>query len=367
VKLALGTVYMAYTAIILIAASSYLMADVPSGDEKDEYRYFLTFEENGRISHYTVQLADDNISATVELKYTKSSNTLLVDIRNVESITVHTHSLFTDEGMDVFGVEPESDMEFYKQYFIDRNLFNVNVEAPLGVGEVLIEDIPKPDQVLIEGVFAEDSDVEYDYAESGVKTMGIPPGTTHVDIYYDYGEYDLDRDGLLNDVDDDDDDDGYRDLLEKEVGTDPLDPDDMPGDLDGDGIPDAVDDDRDGDGVRNDEDSHPSDPTKGEKEEVDTSSVEATSNAILIVGIVALAIIAALFWFGRKKGPGTQGAGVQAEGADDKLGTPVEKAVGTDEPQMEEMGDERPEGAAEEKATSKKSPEKKKIKVKKRK
>ncbi|UCH89427.1 MAG: thrombospondin type 3 repeat-containing protein [Thermoplasmata archaeon] len=63
---------------------------------------------------------------------------------------------------------------------------------------------------------------------------------------------DTDRDGLDDDLDDiDDDNDGYTDLAELILGTDPLNPGFKPADFDSDLIPDAFDDDIDNDGVNN--------------------------------------------------------------------------------------------------------------------
>lgn len=73
---------------------------------------------------------------------------------------------------------------------------------------------------------------------------------------------DTDGDGTGNNADEDDDGDGFGDLLEAEVGTDPLDPADQPADLDGDGIPDSTDDDIDGDGVANGDDAFPEDKSE---------------------------------------------------------------------------------------------------------
>jgi hypothetical protein len=86
---------------------------------------------------------------------------------------------------------------------------------------------------------------------------------------------DTDGDGLFDDIDGDgendqgddkdDDNDGYLDIWEKELGTDPLNRLSVPRDTDGDGIPDGtpgnpfswMDTDDDDDGILDSEDSHP--------------------------------------------------------------------------------------------------------------
>ena len=59
---------------------------------------------------------------------------------------------------------------------------------------------------------------------------------------------DYDGDGLEDEFDLDDDDDCFSDLLEEQLGTNPLDAADKPADADGDCIPDVLDDDVDNDG-----------------------------------------------------------------------------------------------------------------------
>ena len=81
-------------------------------------------------------------------------------------------------------------------------------------------------------------------------------------------QIDSDLDGLGNNSDLDDDNDGYSDLVEISVGTDPLNDTSFPHDLDDDGTPDSQDDDIDGDGVLNINDDLPLDPT----DSIDTDS-----------------------------------------------------------------------------------------------
>ena len=80
---------------------------------------------------------------------------------------------------------------------------------------------------------------------------------------------DSDGDGIIDLIDKDDDNDGYDDLLELELGTDPKNPEEFPEDQDGDFLPDAkekelgtdpTNPDTDGDGIQDGEDDFPLDP-----------------------------------------------------------------------------------------------------------
>ena len=74
---------------------------------------------------------------------------------------------------------------------------------------------------------------------------------------------DNDHDGEGDNADRDDDEDGYSDVIEIQVGTDPEDGNSVPADMDGDFIPDVLDNDIDGDGVPNAQDMNPTNPNIG--------------------------------------------------------------------------------------------------------
>jgi len=94
---------------------------------------------------------------------------------------------------------------------------------------VEITDVEKSDHVKITGKGK--GIVTWEFADGGVRISDIPAGVTQVDLYYDYSEYDWDRDGATDDVDPDDDDDGIPDDVEEALGSDPFDPEDLPGGL----------------------------------------------------------------------------------------------------------------------------------------
>ncbi|MDA8658167.1 Ig-like domain-containing protein [Flavobacteriaceae bacterium] len=83
---------------------------------------------------------------------------------------------------------------------------------------------------------------------------------------------DSDGDGLNDGIDTDDDNDGFSDEQEEGAGTDPLDPNSIPGDRDNDGLTDVEEDalgtdpnnpDTDGDGVNDKDDLEPLNPNVG--------------------------------------------------------------------------------------------------------
>lgn len=80
---------------------------------------------------------------------------------------------------------------------------------------------------------------------------------------------DTDQDGIGDNADVDDDGDCYLDLVEIQLGTDPLDDSSKPEDLDNDCLPDLIDTDIDGDGIPNTKDAFPNDPLEWEDSDND--------------------------------------------------------------------------------------------------
>ena len=90
---------------------------------------------------------------------------------------------------------------------------------------------------------------------------------------------DSDQDGSGNNADPDDDNDGWSDIDERRLGTDPLNAASRPADLDGDKIADSEDGDRDGDGVNNDVDAFPNDPQQSQLADQDGDGVPDARDA----------------------------------------------------------------------------------------
>jgi hypothetical protein len=183
-KLAL-TLYTFYLAVILIAAAGHLMAAVTIDEAEQEYRYDLRFRDDGRTGHYTVERDDSRLPATIDVLYEKEENALTLSVRNLRSITVHTGDLFLDEGETIMGVDPVENEEYYREYFVQRNLFTISLETPEGLDMVVIEDIGWPDTAYVNGVPQEEDNVTVSYEGGDVVILDVPLGLTEVELYYD--------------------------------------------------------------------------------------------------------------------------------------------------------------------------------------
>jgi chromosome partitioning protein len=315
-KALVSAAFVIYVVIILSAASTHLLADRIETDSPDEHRYLITIDRDGPQSHYTIERHDSDRSASVDVTYVKSSNTLTLTVENIRSITVDTPSLFEDECARLLGIDPGTVTgDYYKEYFAGRNRMTINLESREGIDEVVMKDIAEPDAVFINGLPAGRSTISYVFVGADMTVSGIPEGTTNVDLYYDYSVFDNDRDGILNAEDTDDDNDGIPDIYEVELGTDPLDAFDRPTDTDSDGEPDVYDDDIDGDGVPNDEDSHPSDPDRSVEKEADGGGGVTVPVTIFLVVTLITGLLAMMLWARRRRAASRRGEWEGARGA----------------------------------------------------
>ncbi len=143
--------------------------------------------------------------------------------------------------------------------------------------------------------------------------------------------YDNDEDGIPDDRDDDDDNDGFLDVWEEFMDTDPFDKNDQPTDTDEDGIPDGdkyntelwMDMDDDDDGVIDALDADPLDPEIGQivpdDEEPDEDPDDDNNSLIylLLIIIIILTALVLIKFKPKNKTPGDEGTLHEQDGPDD--------------------------------------------------
>ena len=85
--------------------------------------------ENGKQSHYTVILKNPAQIGLVTAHYTTVSNTLIVETTNIKEIKVDCRSIAKEKQEEILNSKYDDNTNAYKQYFIDKELFNVIVDA----------------------------------------------------------------------------------------------------------------------------------------------------------------------------------------------------------------------------------------------
>ena len=145
-----------------------------------------------------------------------------------------------------------------------------------------------------------DGDGIPDTADSDDDGDGVPDATDRFQTNpNEWNDFDGDRMG--DNADWDDDADGWSDLVEAQVGTNPLSnaTADIPTDTDGDGIADSQDADIDGDTVFNENDAYPFDASRSQA--TNQAQVDATGALLVPLYIlVVLAVLALLLFLLRK-------------------------------------------------------------------
>jgi len=173
-----------YITFIVISQVPYLAQQSVHTTMDETYEYHLKFPADGNQSHYHVQRYDKNALGTVDLIYTTSTNTLVVEVDNIRVLWINSPSVFEDEGEDVFGKEPSETINFYKFYFIERDHFNVNIDSPQKIEEMKLCDAPRPQEVWVNGQKWSEG-VDYNYTRiGGIALSEVRAGITTVDIYF---------------------------------------------------------------------------------------------------------------------------------------------------------------------------------------
>ena len=116
-KRMMGTLYAVYVTFILLTLTSYGSYYFETEAMDDSYDYHLVFKNDGNLTHYYVERSNSSADGIVNLTYITASNTLQVEVTNIKVLQIDCQSLFEDEGMDIFGIDPLDFPNFYKKYF----------------------------------------------------------------------------------------------------------------------------------------------------------------------------------------------------------------------------------------------------------
>lgn len=177
-------VYAMYITFILLSRVPLFAETWVEPKMEDNYEYNLSFLTDGKQSHYEVERYDQSIPGTIYIKYYPVNNTLKIDARNIENLSIDCRSMYEDECQEIFGVDPKDDSNYYKLYFIEKNHLKVHVNTYNNLTRLEFKDTPIPYNVIVNG---ENwlPDVNYSYSNNyGTIISEIPMGHSWVDIYF---------------------------------------------------------------------------------------------------------------------------------------------------------------------------------------
>jgi len=181
-KLILITLYALYLTFILLASTVYLAENEFRGKiNEDKYNYQLIFTESGKQSHYEVTLTNPEQNGYIIVDYTPSTNLLKVETTNIRELKIDCRSIAKEKNEEILNKMYSDDTNAYKQYFIDKEIFNVITDTDHGI-TLILNDVPYPYKVIVNNKLWQEG---FDYSHTnGRFTAVVPNGHSDVDIYF---------------------------------------------------------------------------------------------------------------------------------------------------------------------------------------
>lgn len=181
-KLILITLYTLYLTFILLASTVYLAENEFRGKiNDDKYNYQLIFTESGRQSHYEVTLTNPEQNGYIIADYTPSTNLLKVETTNIRELKIDCRSIAREKNEEILNKKYSDDTNAYKQYFIDKEIFNVITDTDQGI-TLILNDVPYPHKIIVDNKLWQEG-FDYSYL-NGRFTASVPKGHSDVDIYF---------------------------------------------------------------------------------------------------------------------------------------------------------------------------------------
>jgi hypothetical protein len=173
-----------YLTFIFLSTIPYIADRVIEPKMKDSYEYHLIYRQDGLQSHYYVERFDTNIPGRIDLTYTTISNSLVIQAQNIKILHIYCRSMYEDECLKVFGVDPADNSNYYKWYFIEKNHLNVNVDTDQKIEELKFIDTPIPYRIVVNGNDWYEG-TNYNYTDNySTALSNVPARSSAVDIYF---------------------------------------------------------------------------------------------------------------------------------------------------------------------------------------
>jgi hypothetical protein len=173
-----------YITFLLLSTIPYIADNAIEPNMKETYEYHLTYKHDGRQTHYYVERVNTSINGKIDLTYTTSSNSLVVQTQNIKILHIDCRSMYGDECRKVFGIDPNDNSNYYKWYFIEKDHLNVNINSDHTIEELKFIDTPIPYEVFVNDVKWREG-IDYFYTENySTALSNVPSGFTNVDIYF---------------------------------------------------------------------------------------------------------------------------------------------------------------------------------------
>lgn len=174
-----------YITFILLSRVPYIAESETRRAMQDKYDYNLVFPTDGNLSHYYVERIETLQPGKIDLTYWTKLHTLNVKTTNIKKLTIDCKSIYYDESMKVFEIDPSTDPDYYKDYFIDKNqVFLVNVLADNDISELRFKYAPEPSQVYVNDIEWWETNINYRFENPEIVLTNVSIGSTNVKIYF---------------------------------------------------------------------------------------------------------------------------------------------------------------------------------------
>ncbi|UCG68681.1 MAG: PKD domain-containing protein [Thermoplasmata archaeon] len=182
--------YIACLIFVVISRAVPILADIyidsVMDDMNDEYTYHLRFPRNGYQSHYYIERWNTSAYGIIDLTYHTPTHTLDVQTANLKVLGINSRSMYVDECKKITGRNPYDDSNLYKKYFIERDLFSVNIitmdNRP--IENLSFTDMPIAYEVRVDGKTWNEGEGYYYTPEFDMVIGNVPSGTTHVELWF---------------------------------------------------------------------------------------------------------------------------------------------------------------------------------------
>ncbi|MCK5559875.1 MAG: PKD domain-containing protein [Thermoplasmata archaeon] len=184
----LMVLYAIYIAFILVSIVPYI-AEHQTRHKMDgeDFVYHIVFEEDGDdVAHYfEVVRADNSTPGILDLTYYPSTHVLDVDVINIQELVIDSESIYKDEAEVIVGANYADDPDYYKDWFIDQEVFTVKVISDTIMTRLEFNDIPIPVSVLVDNEEWWKTNTNWKQLDDDdFEITKVPEGSTTVVIYF---------------------------------------------------------------------------------------------------------------------------------------------------------------------------------------
>ena len=188
-KSVLLVLYSIYIAFILVSIVPYIAEHQTRYELVDgNHEYHIVFDHDGDLEphYFEVLLADPTKDGILDLSYDPNSHTLTITAINIKQLTIDSDSLYEDEAKIIIGTNYGDDPGYYKEWFIEKNKFTVNVNTDTEFTKLVFRDVPRPVRVDIndEEEWWKTNTNWKQLDDDDFEITKVPEGSTTVVIYF---------------------------------------------------------------------------------------------------------------------------------------------------------------------------------------